>query len=286
MTLRDALPPHPEERSVSKDRGGRALQGEGKGVRRIAYLSTLLLCIFALPAFADELVSGLSTDLIEITSNFTGTDIVLFGAIETTESATPAEKRDVVIVISGPEADLTVRRKERIMGIWVNTKQVHFDGLPGYYFIASTRPLEAITSQEILRRFQLGTLNLEAYTPTGVKPATANEFRVAAIEVKKRERLYWESATGIEFLSQSLFRARIPVPAAVPPGQYKAEVYLFEGGIVVGAQSTPLYIDKSGLERRIFEFAHSDSLLYGVATVLMATLLGWLSYILFRQRLS
>lgn len=257
------------------------------GHRAIALaFAVIAATALAMPSFADELVSGLSTDLIEITSSFTGTDIVLFGAIETSDSFATTEGRDVVVVIRGPTVDLTVRRKERVAGIWVNAEQVHFDGLPGYYFIASTRPLPAIASAEVLRRFGLGAMNLEAYTPTGVKPGKANEFRAAAINAKKKEKLYWESPNGIEFLSQSLFRARIPVPAAVPPGQYKAEVYLFRGGSVVSAQSTPLYIDKSGLERRLFEFAQSDSLLYGLAAVLMAVLLGWVSYLLFRQKLN
>ncbi len=237
-------------------------------------------------SFADELVSGLSTDVIEITSSFTGTDIVLFGAIETSDTLAAKQGRDVVVVIRGPDVDLTVRRKERVAGIWVNVEQVRFEGLPGYYFLASTRPLSAIASEEVLRRFRLGTMNLEAYTAPGTSGAEANVFRAAAIRSKKTEGLYRESAAGIEFLSRSLFRAQIPVPAEVPPGQYKAEVYLFQGGNVVSAQFTPLFIDKTGLERRLFEFAHRDALLYGLAVVLMAITLGWLSSLLIRQKLN
>jgi uncharacterized protein (TIGR02186 family) len=246
-----------------------------------------VVVIFALlvaPARADDLVSGLSTDLIQITSNFTGTDIVLFGAIEPSEEAGPAKDQDLVVVIRGPQLDMMVRRKARILGIWVNRAQIEFTGLPGYYFLASTRPLDDIASLPTLQRFRLGTANLESPTRGTISPDEAAAFRAAAIRDRKREHLYWESPTGIEFLSRTLFRARIPVPASVPPGEYRAEVYLFRGGIVVSAQSSPLYIDKSGFERQVYNYAYQASFAYGSAAVLMAFALGWAGFLLFRPR--
>ena len=76
----------------------------------------------------------------------------------------------------------------------------------------------------------------------------------------------------------------MPVPAGVPRGQYTAEVYLFQNGNVASAQSTPLFVDQIGLERRLFGFAHQWPLAYGVSTVLMALLLGWISSFVFRRQ--
>lgn len=245
----------------------------------------LLLALFAAPpARAADLVSGLSTDLIQINSNFTGTDIVLFGAVEPGNDTGPGQNQDLVVVIRGPQLDMTVRRKERILGIWVNREQIAFTGLPGFYFLASTRALDDIASLPTLQRFRLGTANLESATRASVSADEARAFRAAAIRDRKRERLYWESPTGIEFLSRTLFRARIPVPATVPPGQYRAEVYLFQGGTVVSAQSSPLFIDKSGFERQVYNYAFQASLAYGFAAVLMAFAFGWAGFVLFRPR--
>ena len=253
---------------------------------RSAFLSWLMLLLLFMPGFAraDDLVSGLSTDLIQITSNFTGTDIVLFGAIEPSEEAGPAKDQDLVIVIRGPEVDMTVRRKKRILGIWVNSSQVAFTGMPGYYFLASTRALDDIASLPTQQRFKLGTSNLDATVKGGMSPDEADAFRAAAIRDRKREHLYWESPTGIEFLSRTLFRARIAVPASVPPGEYRAEVYLFKNGTVASAQSSPLYIDKSGFERRVYNYAYQASFAYGFAAVLMAFAFGWAGFLIFRQR--
>jgi uncharacterized protein (TIGR02186 family) len=245
----------------------------------------LLFALFAiLPARAVELVSGLSTDLIQITSSFTGTDFVLFGAIDPPPPNGGAGTQDLVVVIRGPTLDMTVRRKERVLGIWVNREQVEFAGLPGYYFLASTRPLENIASPTTLARFRLGTANLGATARTPISVAEANEFRAAVVRDRTRESLYRESATGIEFLSPTLFRARVPVPASVPPGEYLAEVYLFQGGTVVSAQSSPLSIDKSGFERQVYNFAYRQSWAYGLAAVLMAFVIGWLGFVILRQR--
>jgi len=233
---------------------------------------------------AADLVAGLSTDLIQITSNFTGADIVLFGAIEPAEELGPQGDQDLFVVIRGPALDMMVRRKQRILGVWVNREQVAFTGLPGYYFLASTRPLDDIASLQTQERFHLGTANLEYATGAGIAPVEADAFRAAAIRDRKREGLYWESPTGIEFLSRTLFRARIPVPASVPPGLYNAEVYLFQGGTVVSAQSSPLFIDKTGFERRLYDFAYQRSLAYGISAVLMAIVLGWLASLAFRPR--
>jgi uncharacterized protein (TIGR02186 family) len=247
----------------------------------------LLIAAFLLvaPVQAQNLSSGLSTDVIQITSNFTGTEIVLFGALEDTSRLSPLEERDVtsdvIVVIRGPDTDITVRRKERIAGLWINRKQVTLTGLPGYYFLASTRPLSQIAAPAILDRFGLGTSHLAAHATGATDESSA--FLTAAVRTYTRDGLYRETGT-IEFLGRTLFRARIPVPATVPDGPYKAEVYLFQNGGVVSAQSSPLYVDKSGFERRVYNYAYRDGALYGLATVAMALLLGWLSFAIVRQR--
>ena len=77
--------------------------------------------------------------------------------------------------------------------------------------------------------------------------------------------------------------AQKSVPAGVPRGQYNVEVYLFRDGEVVSAQSTPLFIDQTGLERRLFNMAHYAPFYYGLACVAMAMMLGWISAVLFRR---
>jgi uncharacterized protein (TIGR02186 family) len=249
---------------------------------RIALLAAIL-CLAATAAGAEDLVSGLSQDQVEITSNYTGTDIVVFGAIESSDNTLSTTGRDVVVVVRGPNANMIVRRKVRIAGIWINRDSMRFGGLPTYYFVSSTRPLSAITSTQMLQRYQIGLAAIEPQSMSTHVPAKAEPYRLAAIQERANAGLYAEK-TNVEFLSYSLFRVRVPIPATVPRGEYTAEVYLFRDGNVVSAETTPLDVEQSGFERRIYRFAHRSPLVYGLAAVFMAMLFGWLSSLIVRQQ--
>jgi len=238
-----------------------------------------VLLLLSIPARAEDLVSGLSQDTIQITSNYTGTDIVVFGAIEQAQNP---QGRNIVVVVRGPDEPMTVRRRDRIAGIWVNSDAARFEGLPAYYYLASTEPVAKIAPASALARYGIG---LQSLRPSAIGSHHDPEpFRQAAIRYHQRAGLYTESPGSIDFLSESLFRTRVPVPAGVTRGQYNVEVYLFRDGEVVSAQSTPLFVDASGLERRLFNMAHDSPLSYGLACVFMAMLLGWVSSVLFRRQ--
>jgi uncharacterized protein (TIGR02186 family) len=252
-------------------------------MRTVLALLLLTLCVTA--AQADDLVSGLSQDQIEITSNYTGSDLLVFGAIEQDSQTgeTTAGKRDVVVVVRGPDTVMNIRRKQRFAGIWINNREVILTGMPGYYFAASTGPLGKIASEDTLERYQIGLDNVAPQTTSTHKISTTEQFRQAVVRERMRAHVYAVAPRSVEFLSPSLFRVHVPVPADAPRGQYTAEVYLFQNGEVVSAQSTPLFVDQTGIERQLFDLAHDRPLGYGVATVLMAILLGWLSALAFRQ---
>ena len=231
---------------------------------------------------AEDLVSGVSQDTIQITSNYTGSDIVVFGAIEgAPEPAQRAEPKDVVVVVRGPDTDIVVRRRDRVGGIWINHDSASLNGMPGFYYLASTRPLREIAEPPVLARYDIGVQNLE---PDSVHSHHNYEpFRQAAIRYLTRENLYAEAPGGVIFVGDTLFRAHIPVPASVARGSYNVEVFLLRGGDIESAQSTPLFIDQTGLERRLYAYAHDSPLLYGLAAVGFSLLMGWLSSILFRR---
>ena len=240
-----------------------------------------MVCAFAARASAEDLVSGLSQDQIQITSNYAGTDIVVFGAIESADMTTSG--RDVVVVVRGPETDFAVRRKARVAGIWINRDKITLYGMPTYYYIASTKPLQKIASSALLAQYRLGLAHVTPERESTRSRRKGEPFRLAAIRMRERQKLYAEAPSRVEFLGYSLFRVRVPVPANVTTGEYTVQVYLFRDGSVVSAQSTPLFVDQIGLERRLVNFAHDRPFWYGLLTVAMAMLLGWGSSFLFRR---
>src|SRR6185312_14729784 len=95
-----------------------------------------LLILFALlaglePAAAERLVVSLSNHRVAVTSNFDGEDLVLFGTIEPDAARTPLRPPyDLVVTVTGPRMTLRTRRKERMLGIWVNVDSREFVRVP------------------------------------------------------------------------------------------------------------------------------------------------------------
>ncbi len=238
-----------------------------------------LFLLLPLPALADDnVVSGVSQDVIQITSNYTGSDIVVFGNVESQQGVAG---RDVVVIVRGPGTGLTVRRRDRVAGVWINHDAANLGGLPAYYYLASSRPLGAIAQTPMLARYDIGVDNLQpdrVHAHHEVEP-----FRQAGLRLMREKGLYREAPGGVEFLSDTLFRAHVPIPAEVVRGQYDVEVFLIRDGNVVSAQSTPLFIDQTGMERRLYNWAHNQPFFYGLAAVLMALFMGWLSSVIFRR---
>ena len=246
-----------------------------------------LLALFAVTdARAEDLAAGISRDKIEITSSFSGTDVVVFGAIENEEGeALPAtEMRDVVVVVrSDKPYIITVRKKERLGPIWVNREMQRFAGVPGFYFLSSTRPLKDIARADILSQYELG-LDRMAFGPAPGSIGGPKEFRQAVVRRKQVDQLYSQHEGGVSFLSGSLFRSTVRLPPNVPAGNLKVQVFVFSAGDVTSTNTMTLYIDKSGIERSLSEFALDEPLLYGLVAVILSALAGFAGYVAFRER--
>lgn len=253
----------------------------------------LLACTITAPARGDQLVTDLSEYQIAIRSNFTGTQILLFGAVEARTPGSRDINRDIIVVVQGPVRPMTVRKKEPVGGIWVNHDSVTYPSVPGYYAIASTRPLEVTAPPETLKALRIGIENISPGTPIAesidgniqiLPPEEETAFWKALIRNQRRDGLYFNLPGGVTFLGQTLFRATVDIPANVPVGLYTAKVYLLQEGRVIDTISSPLYIDKRGLERFIYRMAHSDPLLYGLVAVLVAAFAGWLASAIMGRR--
>ena len=238
----------------------------------------LALLLLAWPARAQDVVSGVSQNVIQIRSNYTGSDILVFGSIENSHTS---QGRDIVVVVRGPEQQMTVRRRDSIAGLWINRDAAHFEGLPSYYFLASTQPVDKIATPQVLMRYGVGLSYL--YPSQVSSHHDPRWFLEAARRHMQRLKLYTEAPGDIDFQSENLFSTHVSVPASAPRGQYTVEVYLFHDGQMVSVQSTPLFVDATGLERNLYNMAHNAPLLYGLACVFMAMLLGWISSALLRR---
>jgi uncharacterized protein (TIGR02186 family) len=254
-------------------------------MRRLALILIIALgALGARPAAAERLVVSLSNHRVQITSNFVGEDLVLFGNIEA--GAAPRASYDLVATVTGPRKNFRTRRKERVLGIWVNTASREFVGVPSYLAVLSNRPFAQIANAETLRRQQIGLDNF--LLPQRIGPDIADTvrddpFRVAFVRLESEQGLYREISNGVTFLTPLVFRAVIPLPADVPTGTYGVDVKLFAGGALIARTTTALEVIKAGFEQYVADAAASNGLLYGLATTIMALLIGWIASVVFRR---
>jgi uncharacterized protein (TIGR02186 family) len=239
---------------------------------RLAFALLLLLAALR-PAAAQPLVADLTSHLIGISTSFTGTSVVLFGAID--------GPGDIVAAIRGPANDIVVRRKGRLGPIWINTKQVTFTDVPGFYGLAASRPVGEVTTPAVRALHQIGLGDLRL-VPEEPDPAIA-EFRAALIAQQQVQGLFPETVGKVDFLGDRLFRATLVFPANVPTGTYSVEIFLLREGEVVSAQTTPLVVSKIGVDAQLFDFADRQALAYGLVAVLIAVMAGWVASLPFRS---
>lgn len=236
----------------------------------------LLVLMAALPARAQVLSADLSSHLVAITTGFTGTEVVLFGATD--------GPGDVIAVVRGPERDIAIRRKSRVAGIWMNTRELTFRSVPTYYALYATRPLDEIAPPAMQALHQMGLENLRlAGAEEAQSPAERASFRAALIEQQVRHGLYAKAPGRIVFLGDRLFRATIEFPANVPIGTYRVDVFLVRSRAVVTGQTTPLAVSQIGFDATLGEFAERNAWAYGFIAVTIAATAGWLASLPFRN---
>ena len=241
------------------------------------FLALVVWIGLAAPAGAAEpLVADLTSHLVAITTGFTGTQVVLFGATDGTG--------DVIVVVRGPERDTVVRRKRRVAGLWINTRDMTFTGVPGYYAVFSSRPLEDIAPPAMQSLHQIGLANLRLGVAEQNRSAEdIADFRAALIRTRQREGLFPETVGRVSFLGDRLFRATIAVPADVPTGNYGIEIFLVRDRAVVSGQTANLVVEEAGIAAEVHDFADRRALLYGVVAVIGAAMAGWLASLPFRN---
>jgi len=227
-------------------------------------------------AAAEDLVVDLSAPVVAITTGFTGADLLLFGVV--------GGPGDVVVVVRGPARNETVRRKERIAGVWVNRDQIVFEQVPGFYAIATNRPLNEFATPEVLFDNQIGVRSIELKPKLkNLDPIEVARFRDALVRNMQHQGLYGRQPGNVTFLGNRLFRTTITFPANVATGTYGIDVYLVRNNKVVSWKTTLMTVRKFGFEAGVYNFAHRHSLAYGVLAILIAAMAGWLASAVFRR---
>lgn len=253
-------------------------------IRSLVFLVALV--VLAGTPRAEELVTALSSDVVSIESNFTGTEIVIFGQVARDQNSIGRPgSYDLAIVVEGPPQDVTTRRKGRFLGVWVNRYYETFDKVPSFYALASTSAVGDLASRDLLDEHSLGLnhLNLAITGRSDVPLSERDDFRRAFLRLRREQGLFSERPGEIEFLTESMFRTTLSLPANIPVGSYKIKSFLLQDGSLLSRTEDELSVAKFGFEALTHKLSQEYSLFYGVLAVTLAIFTGWLAGVIFRK---
>jgi uncharacterized protein (TIGR02186 family) len=241
----------------------------------------LLLCLMALPVRAQDaatgetIVAGLSQNFVSITTDFTGSEILIYGAVKRETPVPEGSPLEVIITVQGPSGPLTVRRKERRFGIWMNTDSVTISRAPSFYAIASSAPMDKALSETENLRHQITIPRAIRAVGIAAEAADAPNFVDALVRLRREQADYSLAEDTVELLESTLFRADVALPANLTEGEYKVRLFITRDGAIVDAHEQVITVHKAGLERWLHNLAHQQPLVYGLLSLLLAVVAGW-----------
>jgi uncharacterized protein (TIGR02186 family) len=245
----------------------------------------LLLALVALVLLTGArdpiLVPEVSQHEIQLRQGFTGTELLLFGAILSRDGTRAARDYDIVVVLKGPTQSIVVREKAKIAGMWINADSTEFRSAPSYYALASSKPIADIVDDKTAAIYELGLPWLQLSPIGAIDPGEQTRFSSGLVDLNQRNGLYRADEAGVTVKEQVLYQARISLPSSVPIGTYTAETLAISKGRVVASASSEVEVRKLGFERVIADFAEDQSFLYGLIAVLVSVMMGWIAGRLF-----
>lgn len=239
----------------------------------------LILIALALPVQGEEVVAGLSQSRISISTDFDGSEILVFGAVRRTEPL-PDGQLHVIITVEGPSKTLVVHRKERRFGIWVNTDRVEVDSAPTFYSVSTSGPWkDVLTDVEDLRHH----VSIQrAIRSVGAEIEGAEDFTDALIRIRSNGDYYQTRIGAVELSQDTLFRTAVRLPANLTEGSYRARFFLTRDGQVLDTHEEVISVQKVGLERFLYRLAYDRPLVYGLLSLAIAIGAGWAASAAFR----
>ena len=237
-----------------------------------------LLSILTSSTFAqNQIVADLSQENVKIATDFQGAKILLFGAYDGKKGD------DIIVIVTGPKGLVTVQKKEKILGVWVNTRKVNYINTPKYLSISSNRRIDDILNKKTQKVSEIGLNNLKIRIQPGIKIEKEGNWRQALTRNMLKSNLWSINENSVTINKDSLFRSYLKLPSNVITGQFEVKILHYRNSKLVSQQINSINVSKSGISAEIYDIAQNYSTLYGIFAVLLAVLVGWGSNLIFRK---
>ena len=241
----------------------------------------LLFLISTSSALAESVVIGMDKEKVAITAKFDGSQILLFGAVKRDKPA-PIGDIQIIVSIAGPSEPISVHKKSKVFGIWMNTDTVEVDSAPSFYAVATSTDFSSTINDTDDLRYKVSIPRAIRSVSASLDVLDTASFSDAVIRIRSEKGLYQLLENTVDIDEQTLFRTSIHMPGDISDGDYTARILLTRNGNVIDEFSTIIDVRKVGLERFLFNLSRENPLLYGLMSIAIAIFAGWAASLLFR----
>ena len=249
-----------------------------KNSNKIFFFVIIVIFVFSKSILGNQAYFDISDNEIEIQTNFNGKEVIIFGLTD--------PKFETILVIKGPSENIKVQKKERLFGLWINSKKIIYKNLPSIFFIASSSPIKEILNEETIIKkalyFEQMIINL--ITQRNFNFNESNKAKIwnkKLIKIKKEKNLYKEYK--IKIVDNKLFQTRVFFPANTIPGTYDINIYQIHNKIIVNEKNKKILVKKTGMGNKIFNLAHNQPAIYGIICIFFAIFAGIIAATAFRR---
>ncbi|RJP22123.1 MAG: hypothetical protein C4520_08680 [Candidatus Abyssobacteria bacterium SURF_5] len=214
---------------------------------------------------------AISKDRIEISSFYHGTTI-------TAEAFIPAGCQ-AALVVSSERKDHPLNQKGKVGPLWMNIGTATIKGAPETYFLfSSVDPLDSLAPGEVLEKHGLGYEALRAGVTVEHAQSQLDELFPEFLKLKEEAGLYRTSPSSINLepteTGEKHLLAEIPIPANIPAGEYRVQLFCFNDREFSSNSSSKLTVVKVGLPEKVSALAFEHPAVYGILSILIAMAAG------------
>ena len=242
----------------------------------------MILCCLIFPKIlhADKAYFDLSDEIIKIQTNFNGREVIIFGLAD--------PNYDTILIIKGPDKDAKLSIKERLFGIWIETKKFNYKNIPSLFFIASSAPINVILEENIIRNrglnfknFNNNTFNNSNVKDTKIYEDSLYEWDKNLIRKQKVNNFYKQYY--LKTIDNKLFQTRVFFPPNTIPGIYNVNIFQIKNKKIINEDNKKIIIQKTGIGNQIYNFAQKKPSFYGMLCIIFAVISGIIAATAFRR---
>lgn len=201
---------------------------------------------------------------VPINITFSGDTLKIYGATDS--------KGKIIVTVQGGEANFTVKKKEKLYDLWVIRIVAKVRDIPAFYRVLVSKNLKKdVNTVGIL--FPIKDTDCSITMLTTAETRRSLCARVLAIQYRNGQYKYVPNA--LKRLGKYLFVATLHLPNNIMIGNYTIKAFTWtKDKQLQQFYSKSIPVERSGIVKYTYSFAHNFPLFYGLFVVVFALFVG------------